>query len=327
MPKDAINLEELLLKIQKGEIKMDMPLIKYQGTGTEEFFVFQDSGLNLLLGHEGNGKTKFLTIITIQLLDYFQEKDSRFEKFKILYIDTERPESQYAKTLEHIIHSTKLEESEVFNRLNFLSVMDLDAKSIVESINKHLLAFSEYKFIVIIDHVLPLVNDLNSTSEAAEIDHFIKLMIYLGHIIVASIHKPYSGITKGLGHVGSALQRLASFILEISNDMEGKGFEIKQFKSRISAKSNYTLFMQLDENGNIDLAEVPILTQTSPRKTKVDETLIVKEIIEEYESQAVHTKKQLLSIISKKKGYSDSSSSASTYFKNHFKDQISFESE
>jgi len=327
MPKEAINLKELLEKIQKGEIKMDKPLIKYQGSDTREFFVFQDSGLNLLLGHEGNGKTKFLTHNIIQLLDQFQDGDPRFLEWKILYVDTERPVSQYAQSVHHIFNAAKMSNSEMFCRLHFLSAMDLECKSIVAAIQEHLHTHREYNFIVIIDHVLPLVYDINSTSEATEIDLFMKRMLVKGHIIIASIHKPYSGIVKGLGHIGSSLQKLSSFTLEISNDDEGNGFEIKQYKARIPKQRNSILCMKLDANGNIDPACLPTIKQTGPRKEKVDETLIVKEILEEFNSQKVKSKKQILLLISKKKNYSESSSSPHTYFNKYLIGQVSFETE
>ena len=282
MPKEAIDLDLLYDRIQKGEIIMDKPLINYTDQNNQEFQVFQDSGLNILLGNEGNGKTKFLTQIIIQSLDLIKEGDPRFTGLNILYIDTERPESQYSQSIKHIYEKTKMLRNDISEHLHFLSAMDLECKTIVTSIETHLRKYPNRKFIIILDHVLHLVYDMNNTSEATDIDQFMKRMISQGHIIIGSIHKPATGLSKGLGHIGSALQRLASFILEISNNTDGNGFDVKQIKSRISGKSNKVLSLKIDSNGHIDSEEPPIIKQKQARIEKEDNTEIADEILQDF---------------------------------------------
>ena len=78
-------------------------------------------------------------------------------------------------------------------------------------------------------------------------------------IVIATIHKPASGLNKGLGHIGGTLQRLASFILEINNSTDGEGFIVRHIKSRISAKTKKELLFTKDRSGNIDLNVSPVI--------------------------------------------------------------------
>jgi hypothetical protein len=86
MPKEAINLDILLSRIFKNEIISDTPLIVYKDNIGNDFPVFQSSGLNLLLGFEGNGKTKFITECICRFLDSLDDANSKFFKIKILFV-------------------------------------------------------------------------------------------------------------------------------------------------------------------------------------------------------------------------------------------------
>ena len=75
MPKKAIDLVALMEKIAAGEVVADKPLFKICDSVGREFFVFQNSGLNILLGLEGNGKTKFITSCANQFLEFMIRGD------------------------------------------------------------------------------------------------------------------------------------------------------------------------------------------------------------------------------------------------------------
>ena len=325
MPKEAINLKELLGKIKHGAIIEDKAILEYKDDPHPKFPVFQSSGLNILLGNEGNGKTKFLTQIVYKLLDLQNLIESKSVNKRVLYLDTERPESQYAFSIDYIFKNTLMEEKYAIENLHFMSVMELTARAIKQTINDHLNKYPNQNYIIIIDHILPLVNDMNSTTEATEIDQFIKALIAKGHIIIASIHKPYSGLAKGLGHLGSALQRLASFILEITNSIDGDGFIIKIIKSRISAKTENILFFPKDEYGNIQPNCKPIFKSKQPKVEKENNSEIAKELLKEFIEGEQKTKKQLLSNIIKRMAYTEKSSSANSFYNDYLKSLIEFD--
>ncbi len=325
MPKEAINLKELLGKIKHGEIVEDKAILEYKDDSYRRFPVFQNSGLNILLGNEGNGKTKFLTQLIFMILNFKKSNKSASLNRKVLYIDTERPESQYAFSIEYIFKNTLMEEKSTIENLHFLSVMELNVRSIKETVDSHLKKNQHENFIIIIDHILPLVNDMNNTNEATEIDQFLKAMIAKGHIIIASIHKPYNGLAKGLGHLGSALQRLASFILEITNSIEGDGFTIKIIKSRISAKTENILFFPKDEHGNIQPNCKPIFKSKPTKAEKENNSEIAKELLKEFIEGEQKTKKQLLSNIIKRMEYTEKSSSANSFYNDYLRPLIEFD--
>ncbi|NCT94300.1 MAG: hypothetical protein GXC72_07745 [Chitinophagaceae bacterium] len=325
MPKEAINLDLLLCKIIKGNIIMDKPLLKYFDETQQMFSVFQDSGLNILLGNEGHGKTKFLTQCIYRFLDLLKEGDPRFKDWKVLYIDTERPESQYAYSIKHIVDKAQYSPDEIFKKLEFLSVMDLSHIQMKEALHEHIEKNPDQKYLIIIDHILPFVFDMNNIAEASEIDLLLKRLISDGHLIIASIHKPSSGYLKGLGHLGSSLQRLASFILEITNNLEGNGFCIKQIKSRISARTNNILLLPKDEFGYIDTDSKPVISLAPIKSEKEDKSDLAKDILREFVDKGLTTKKQLFDIIRKRNDWTEKSSGVYKFYDDFLKKFISFE--
>ena len=78
MPKEAINIDILLEKVIAGKIVMDRPLVIYRDENGAEFMAFQNSGLNVLLGFEGSGKTKFLTNL---IIDYESDEILRSDLY------------------------------------------------------------------------------------------------------------------------------------------------------------------------------------------------------------------------------------------------------
>jgi len=325
MPKEAINLDLLLKRILDGEIRMDKPLLILQDVNGLTFPIFQDSGLNILLGNEGHGKTKFLTRFIYQILDLMEQNDPRLRHFKILYIDTERPESQYANSINHIFEKAKFSPDQIFKHLEFISTIDLTSVEMKDALQEHLNNNKETKYLIIIDHILPFVTDMNSINEASDIDIFLKRLISAGHLIIVSTHKPSSGYLKGLGHIGSALQRLASFILEISNNQDGDGFQVKQIKSRVSAKTNNILHLTKDESGNIDSSKTHFIKENERKEEKEQKQELANEILKEFISKGLTTKKQLFEIIQTKASISKKSSSVYKFYDDFLKDFILFE--
>ncbi|BFG70150.1 hypothetical protein KACHI17_10310 [Sediminibacterium sp. KACHI17] len=322
MPKEAIDLDRLVSRFLLGEIKSDNPLLEFVTQDSISFPVFQDSGLNVLLGSEGNGKTKFLTFVIGKLLDRVNNKDDPFYKRKILLVDTERPESQYAYTINHILEKSNLEPDTIFNSLELLSVIDLYPPEIIGAINDHLKQSPDQEYIVIIDHILNMVLDMNSTTEGTQIDQFLKSLISKRHILIVSIHKPNTGISKGLGHIGGTIHRLASFVLDINNNDEGNGFNIKHIKSRISAKNKLTFTFFKDQKGNIDTDLTPLLIT---QKQNSDKSQLASEILISFIQQDYKTKKELLELISLANEWESTSSSAHTFYKNYMKELIEFQ--
>lgn len=325
MPKEAINLDLLLSRILNGEIRMDKPLLILQDDNHLTFPIFQDSGLNILLGNEGHGKTKFLTRFIYQFLDMMEEEDLRFKNFRILYIDTERPESQYANSINHIFEKANFPPNEILKRLEFISTIDLTSAEMKQALQEHLEKNKDIKYVIIIDHILPFVNDMNSINEASDIDIFLKKLISAGHLIIVSTHKPSSGYLKGLGHIGSTLQRLASFILEISNNTEGDGFQVKQIKSRVSARTNNILHLTKDEFGNIDSSRSYTIKESERKDEREQKQELAKEILKDFINKELTTKKQLFEIIQTRASISKKSSSVYKFYDDFLKDYILFE--
>src|SRR5689334_4981367 len=107
MPKEAVNLPNLIEQLEKGLIEDHKPLLNYVDQNQKVFPVFQNSGLSVIRGHEGSGKTKFLTQVIIDLI--LQIKRGELNNYKLVYCDTERPKSQYASTVSHILKKTNLD--------------------------------------------------------------------------------------------------------------------------------------------------------------------------------------------------------------------------
>jgi len=324
MPKEFIDLRELMKKIRSNEIKKDKPLLIFGEEG-EKFYVFQDSGLNMLLGQPGNGKTKFITGVIIELLKRIKESEYRYYDYTIVYIDTERPESQYAFNIEQIVTKCGLSEDDIFENLRFISTLDLNGAETKSALKEFLKRNKPKKCIIIIDHALSLVNDMNNLQEANEIDLLFKMYISEGHIILTSMHSTYNGMQKGMGHLGSAFDRGASFILEIVNSDDGEGFTLKNVKSRIASKSKKEMTMFKDKDGNIDLSISPHISEITGKSKPEDKSASIPEIVYLFARATIRTKKELYSIINNKFGFTDDSSSASTFYKKFLTDYIVFE--
>jgi hypothetical protein len=325
MPKEAIDLEQLMERINTEQLKIDRPLLEYRDVNNHRFWAFQNSGLNILLGFEGNGKTKYLTHVMIEVLQRIKAGDEKFKEFFLLYVDMERPESQYAYSIRHIIDRSGMTLSDITQKLHLLAVSDLDEIQIKDAIECHVAKHPGQKFIIIIDHILPLVIEMNDSGEASRIDLWLKRFIVQGHIIIASIHKPYGGTQKGLGHIGSSVQRLASSILEIHNSEDGRGFGLKQVKSRISPVSNSELILSMDDDGNIDTGIQPVITVDPKNPPKKEKTELADEIFLEFKVCPLQVKKQLFEIIARVCKYNDGSSSINTFYNQFLKDRIRFE--
>lgn len=322
MPKEAINLDLLLNRLENGEIVADSPLFTYRTLDEKDFYVFQNSGLNILLGKEGNGKTKFLTQVMIELLRKISKNQSSIDK--VIYIDTERPESQYAFTIEHLLKNCSMPRSKFLEQFSFFSVSELSPNDIKNVLRAMTDIAPARRSIIILDHILPVANDFNNVSETSSIDHLLKGLIKLGNIIIASIHMPYNGLTKGLGHLGSSIGRQASFILEICNSDDGIGFILTQRKSRISSKNNAKLFLKMDQEGNITNDGLEIINKLDKIGGTEEKEIVVK-ILKEFIANSMTTKKQLLSCIQKEKKWKPGSSSAHTFYNRHFKDLLLFD--
>ena len=325
MPKEAIDLDLLMKRINSGQLEIDQPLLEYRDVNDHRFWAFQNSGLNILLGFEGNGKTKYLTHLMVEVLRRIKAGDKRFKDFILLCVDMERPESQYGYSIKHVIDKSGMGLGDVAQKLHLLAVSDLDELQIKDAIECHLERYPGQKFIIIIDHILPLVIEMNDPGEASRVDLWLKRFIVQGHLIVASIHKPYGGTRKGLGHIGSSVQRLASSILEIHNTEDGRGFGLKLVKSRISPITNTELILFMDDFGYIDLGIQPVISvdlKNPPKKGKPD---LADEIFLEFKACPLQTKKQLFEIIARVCEYKDGSSSTNTYYNQFLKDRVRFE--
>lgn len=320
MPKEAIDLELLLARISKGEIVPNKPMLTYLDQEGKEFFIFQDSGVNMLLGQEGNGKTKFLTHIVIELLR--QIKLDQIQISEVIYFDTERPESQYAFSVQHVANQCGVPAVELAKIFHFFSVAELRPDEIINTLKKQLV--DKGPCLIVLDHILPLVNDFNKVAEASKIDQLLKEIIFEGHIIISSIHMPYNNLTKGLGHLGSFLQRLASFILEIKNCDNEPAFAITQKKSRISARSNKQLIMKVDSDGNITNENLAIVSTRKAVKSRVSDEDVIKQVLRELVKTKNASKKTLFDLIAKCKRFKRDSSSMNTYYNSHMTDLITF---
>jgi hypothetical protein len=324
MPKDAIDLKLLINKIMKGEIQVDAPLITYLDRDGIRFPVFQDSALNLLLGNEGNGKTKFITECMIQILNQIKYSEGRLWNFKILYVDTERVEPQYAATIKIIYEKSNLFSIDLCERLDLLSVSELSPSDIKGAIDCHLEKYPSQKFIIIIDHILPFVNDMNNVPEADTVERTLKEYIFRGHLIIATIHKPSNGIIKGLGHLGSALQRLASFIIEISVSEDKSGYVLKLIKSRITSIDGRELMLRRDKNGNVDSSITPFITENHVNLKSSFKEETARELLQEFIKNGMTEKKQMMAFLVQKLNLKPKSSGRYTYYDNHMAKFITF---
>jgi hypothetical protein len=315
-----------------GKIKKDEPLLSYRDEKNDLVFgVFQDSGLNLLIAPAGNGKTKYLTHVMVQLLSLMAIDNSKWTSHKILYVDTERPRSQYAFSVNHIFSNTKMPLGPFAEKFHLISANDLKPAGIIESLNEFFAVHRGQKFVIFIDHILPLVEDMNNTVESTNLELLVKRLLSDGHLVIASIHNPYGNLSKGIGHIGSSLQRLASNAVEIVNQDTGDGFKLKQNKSRISALSGKELLLFMDSEGYIDLG-IPLEIRDGPAKSPKDANAQDEAQLEEDIKGIVGTfsrcydkgKKTLLSIIASVRGFSPTSSSSNSFYKKHLAIYIDF---
>lgn len=319
MPQEAIDLQILFDRISKGEIIPDKPLLQYSVGDQKPFDVFQDSGLNILMGMTGNGKTKFLTRVIIDIIRKINRRE--LPDYKIIYIDTERGESQYAFTLQHILDESNLPPSQFSERLSFFSVSELGKGQIREVLSR--LHNQDKKLIIIIDHVLPLVSNFNDVEESDRSERALKALLFHGHIIVVTIHMPHNGPIKGLGNFGSALDRLASCELQIKNGDNNNGFVVSQQKSRISSKSNLHLLLKTDANGNIVTEALRTVGSTKSGKSKIKPELVAVEILKEFVAKKMSHKKELLDLICKQNNWK-CSSGRYDFYKKHLMPYITF---
>ena len=166
---------------------------------------------------------------------------------KIQYYDTEQSGFHYQKSQSLIYKMAGKTQNISFYSAYHLR--RLTKKDRLEAI-RHLIYEEENLGVVIIDGIVDIVEDFNDLKESQRVvDLMLKWADEKNVMILTILHLNKDGV--GIrGHLGTALQNKADFIIEVKNDKEAAEFKISSRESRFAPFPSYSF----TRNGNDGMA-------------------------------------------------------------------------
>ncbi|MBC5773136.1 hypothetical protein H8S95_03595 [Pontibacter sp. KCTC 32443] len=262
----------------------------------DPYVLFHDKGLiypntiNLIQGKTGSHKSRLVELICVILLARNPElveriswvrRGSSTQKFRVVYIDTERNErDQLPYALQQIQLKAgykKNEKPENFDYFSFIQVPRMERHQALEDyLRLELNAKSDEAVVVVLDVITDCVSNFNDSADSMQLLDFLNMQISQHNItFICVIHENPTGGDKPRGHVGTELQNKSSSQLQIGYEQDaGKRdtelIRVSTLKNRVNAKQP-PVYLRYDvhERGLV-LAEDALIQQTiDSRRTKV----------------------------------------------------------
>ena len=181
---------------------------------------------------------------------------------KIQYYDTEQSGFHYQKSQSLIYKMAGKTQN-----IPFYSAYHLRRLSKKDRLNaiKHFIYEEENLGVVIIDGIVDIVEDFNDLKESQKVvDLMLKWADEKNVMILTILHLNKDGI--GIrGHLGTALQNKADFIIEVKNNKESADFKISSRESRFAPFPSYSF----TRNGHDGMAIIEGETVQQVEKPKI----------------------------------------------------------
>ncbi len=181
---------------------------------------------------------------------------------KIQYYDTEQSGFHYQKSQSLIYKMAGKNQNIPFYSAYHLR--RLTKKDRLEAI-RHFIYEEENLGVVIIDGIVDIVEDFNDLKESQKVvDLMLKWADEKNVMILTILHLNKDGI--GIrGHLGTALQNKADFIIEVKNNKESADFKISSRESRFAPFPSYSF----TRNGHDGMAMIEGETVQQVEKPKI----------------------------------------------------------
>lgn len=147
------------------------------------------------------------------------------ERNKVLYVDTEQSNFHCKKVARRILYLAGLEESEFADRLIFLALRRYSPQDRIELIEQAIYDNPDM-FLVIIDGLRDLVQDINNPTEATTIMSKLQKWTDERNIHIHNVLHLNKGDDNTRGHLGTELNNKAETILQITKSVEDKNTSI-----------------------------------------------------------------------------------------------------
>lgn len=197
------------------------------------------TGIHIITGQSGNGKTMLLTQIIVALLkgQYGQLKYQLSEikpNPKVLYIDTEMEEFNTIHVRDRINHLLERKFGEKHNDFTILRL-----REIIKTEERWQIIISAVHdlrpTIIIIDGLIDLVKDVNDYSDCSQIISQCSTVASKFNCSLWGVIHENPGTTKLVGHLGSIAERKATDVLQTTKNNTDKDrpiFEVSHKKAR-----------------------------------------------------------------------------------------------
>ncbi|MHA7110783.1 AAA family ATPase [Sunxiuqinia elliptica] len=200
----------------------------------DDSIIFTLGNFSASAGKEKSKKSFNVTAITASLLSGNQVlnyspliADSRK---KVLYIDTEQSVYHCLKIARRIKELTNLEQSDFTERLIFLALRKYSPEHRIEIIEQAIYENPEI-FLVIIDGLRDLVNDINSPGESTFIMGKLLKWTDDNNIHIHNVLHLNKGDDNTRGHLGTELSNKSETILQVTKSQIEKSISIISSKS------------------------------------------------------------------------------------------------
>ena len=149
---------------------------------------------------------------------------------KVLYVDTEQSNFHCKKVARRILYLAGIVESEFSDRLIFLALRRYSPQERIELIEQAIYDNPDV-FLVIIDGLRDLVQDINNPTEATTIMYKLQKWTDEQNIHIHNVLHLNKGDDNTRGHLGTELNNKAETILQITKSVDDKNTSIVSPKS------------------------------------------------------------------------------------------------
>ena len=223
--------------------------------------------LSVIFGAAGVGKSSVCeTLIATFIKNENDEDDEKYLEFeipsevkKMLYIDTERTPSKYAKSIKRAFYKANKPYSPIyknnsksFEALKFSDLLDKNTS--IELLN-HVIV-EKKPDVIIIDLVSDFIDNVNDIPESNKLVKLLKGLAESYNInLICVMHANEGNQTnqnRARGHLGAELQRKASGVLKVERSGADPNVSILKTE-KMSIGSNAETYFYYDDDSNMHL--------------------------------------------------------------------------
>ncbi|MBL0049663.1 MAG: hypothetical protein IPP32_16390 [Bacteroidetes bacterium] len=285
-----------LKEIIKRQIIFSKPIITREGIG-----IIYPNTISTIQGKSGVHKSRLTENLCCCLLTKVPEKSylgysaSSDEKFTVLYVDTERNQSdQFPYALQKIVTNSGFPmESEIAN-FDFISLVEISREERFEALKDYLSNLrktNKNHIVIILDVLTDIIKNFNDPNESLKLIDLMNMMINQSNVtFIGIIHENPNGNDKARGHLGTEIFNKSSTVMQIGFEKDKKNnntdlIKVSYLKCRSTRRLEDFYLVYSDVTNGLELAEGELINDIlDARKSKAN---IIE--LKKFLAQTLHT--------------------------------------